>query len=124
MATPNITCTQIEYLINALSSIECSEQSSQEPISGFQSNLDPENEVIFDPENEVIFDPENEVIFDPQQILNPDDSQYVLDGFQNIYDSYGHRINLLKSKKELVKLLYWVFTYEQNQSIIQNNCSQ
>ena len=119
MATQNLTCKQRDFLINILRNIPCDESSATVP-SGF--NMDPESEVIFDPENEVIFDPENEVIFDPREVFNPGESQHTLDPYKNIYNCYGYRINILESKMQVIKLLYYLVTYELKENIIRG-CS-
>jgi hypothetical protein len=118
MPNQNLTCEQKRYLIEAIQALPC-DSSTPAPITipdGFRSNkppddpnFDPENEVIFDPESEVIFDPESEVIFDRGQIFFPEDGQPNFDVFNNLYDSYGYKINVKLSRIDLVKLLYWSF---------------
>ena len=136
MTALNIRCAQRDYLVRVLQSIQCDATTQapqinvEEELPGFRSNevpgtnYDPENEVIFDPENEVIFDPESEVIFDPQQVFNPTDGKGSLQRFQSLYDCYGNKINLSQFREELIKLLIWLFKYEQYQSLIESYCSE
>jgi len=126
MATSEFTCDQLELLYNALRRM-CTpevltsgrgqapgdETTVPEGFTGsHQSGFDPENEVIFDPESEVIFDPENEVIFDGKNIIDPDDGEKKFNISKPIYDSYGHKINVKECIKDFVKLLYWVYVWE------------
>lgn len=143
MVTQNLTCSQIGYLIKALAiNYPCgeirftpSQSESETPLPvippGFKTNRpdnnagwDPENEVIFDPENEVIFDPESEVIFDPEQAFNPADGIGTLQRFQSLYDCYGNKIKISQYREELIKLLIWLFKYEQYKSVIESYCSE